>query len=768
MDMTDNIAIAQARAAWAAGKKAECQAISERLLGSTQDPATRAAAWQLLGVVAYDAKDWQRARDGFEQARLCTPHDSHVLNNLSMSWQALGDLVQACQWLEQAVALRPQWPEGLLRCAKLCFQTRQWAGALRHVHALLADQPRHLEAGQLLVQTLCQAGQMEQALKAGEHLLKLHPTHQRLWLLQALLYQQVDRMPEALKAYEQAAALGEFDESACLNQGLVLRHLRRWDEAERCYRKALAIRPDFAEAYNNLGVLLKETRRYEEAIGVLREALRLRPDLAQAHHNLGFSYWRCKDHGRSLEHFRRAMALAPDGIEFLLGDLLLNQMMVCDWRDLPQQHQRLRAGLQAGQSVCTPGTVVSLVDEPDLHLQAARTYAQLKLPKPEVAVTAFAPPGPKIRIGYYSADLHNHATAYLMASLFELHDRDRFELHAFSFGPERQDEMRQRLRQAFDHFHEVSDLSDEALAALSRDLGIDIAVDLKGYTQDGRPGLMAYRCAPVQAQYIGFPGSMGAPWVDYAIGDAVVLPAGVEPDWSEQLVRLPGSYQVNDPQRRIAPREFTRAELGLPEQGFVFACFNNNYKITPDRFAVWMRLLSRCEGSVLWLLADNPLARHHLRAHAQAAGVDPNRLVFAGHMPLPEHLARQRCADLFLDTAPYNAHTTASDALWAGLPVLTCPGRSFASRVAASLLHAVGLPELIAPDMAHYEAMAQHFWAQPDDLLVLRQRLREQTPQAPLFDAQAFARHLERAYETMHARRCAGLPPAAIDLSASA
>lgn len=766
--MAEDTEIEQARAAWTAGDLARCQALCESLLAHAAHLPTRAAACQLLGVMAYGRQAWAVARDYFEQARQCAPHDSHVLNNLSMSWQALGDRQQACAWLEQAVALRPQWPEGLLRCARLCFQNRNWGRAMAHAQSLLALDPGHLEAGQLLMQALFQAGHVDRAVAAGEQLLNMHPGQQRLWLLQALFLQQSGHMQASLMAYEQAHQLGPVDESTYLNQGLVLRHMRRWDEAERCYRQALAIRPDFAEAYNNLGVLYKETRHYDEAIKVLREALRLRPDLAQAHHNLGFSYWRRKDYAVSLSHFRQAMALEPEQIEFLVGDLLLNQMMVCDWQDLPQQHQRLREGLQAGKAVCTPGTVVSLVDDPGLHLQSARTYARLKLPPPKVAATDFAPPGRKIRVGYFSADLHNHATAYLMASLFELHDRERFEWHAFSFGPDLEDAMRLRLRKGFDHFHEVADRSDEDLAAFSRQLGIDIAVDLKGYTQDGRPGLMAYRCAPVQAQYIGFPGSMGVPWVDYAIGDAVVLPAGVEQDWSEQLVRLPGSYQVNDPQRRIAPREFTRAELGLPEQGFVFACFNNNYKITPDRFAVWMRLLSRCEGSVLWLLADNPLARQHLRAHAKAAGVDPQRLVFASHMPLPEHLARHRCADLFLDTAPYNAHTTASDALWAGLPVLTCPGHSFASRVAASLLHAVGLPELIATDMADYEAMALRLWQQPDALRALRQRLVQTTPQAPLFDAKRFARHLEQAYAIMHARRCAGLPPAPIDLAQAA
>ena len=766
--MTDNATIAAARAAWVAGDKAKCQTLSEGLLATQTEPNVQAAAWQLLGVMAHDRGDWAHARDAFAQAHRLSPQDGHVLNNLSLSWQALGDLHQAYEFLEQAVALRPAWTAGRLRCAKLAMHLHRTERAVHHLQRLHAQKPLDLQVQELLQQAIFNAGDLPGVIALGRRLLAAHPGTTALWTLHALALQQSGQFADALHAYRQAASMGRLDANALLNQGLLLKLMRRWDEAEASYRQALVLKPDFAEAYNNLGALYKEQLRHAEATQALQEALRLRPDMAQAHHNLGFSYWRRKDFSLSLQHFRRAFELEPTRIEFLAGDLLLNQMMVCDWRDLTALHDRLRLGLQAGQAVCTPGTVVSLIDDPSLHLQAARTYAQLKLPPAQVAVTDFVKPGPKIRIGYFSADLHNHATAYLMASLFELHDRARFEVHAFSYGPSSQDDMRQRLRQAFDCFHEVVDLSDEALARRSRALGMDIAVDLKGYTQDGRPGLMAYRCAPVQVQFIGFPGSMGVPWIDYAIGDAVVMPPGVDTDWSENLVRLPGSYQVNDPKRIIANRPFTRSELGLPERGFVFACLNNNYKITPDVFALWMRLLKRCHGSVLWLLADNPLARHHLQAHASEAGVDPDRLVFASRMPLAEHLARQRCADLFLDTYPCNAHTTASDALWAGLPVLTCPGHSFASRVAASLLHAVGLPELIATDMADYEAMALRLWQQPDALRALRQRLVQTTPQAPLFDAKRFARHLEQAYAIMHARRCAGLPPAPIDLAQAA
>jgi predicted O-linked N-acetylglucosamine transferase (SPINDLY family) len=368
-------------------------------------------------------------------------------------------------------------------------------------------------------------------------------------------------------------------------------------------------------------------------------------------------------------------------------------------------------------------------------------------------------------VAYLSADFHDHATAYLMAEFFERHDSTRFETIAISFGPDRQDGMRQRLRQAFGQFIDVRGHSDAEVAQLLRSLEVDIAVDLKGYTQDCRTGILARRCAPVQVNYLGFPGTMGAPYIDYIVGDATVTPPGCERFYTEHIVRLPHSYQVNDRQRAIAAQTPTRQQQGLPDEGFVFACFNNNYKITPEVFGIWMRLLAQVQGSVLWLLADNDAAPAHLRSEAAARGIDSRRLVFAPRAPLPEHLARHRLADLFLDTLPYNAHTTASDALWAGLPVLTCLGASFAGRVAASLLRAAGLPELVATSLADYEALAFALATTPGRLAALRARLERSRLECPLFDTAAFVRSMERAYEEMVRRARAGETHRGLDFS---
>jgi predicted O-linked N-acetylglucosamine transferase (SPINDLY family) len=365
----------------------------------------------------------------------------------------------------------------------------------------------------------------------------------------------------------------------------------------------------------------------------------------------------------------------------------------------------------------------------------------------------------RIRIGYFSADFRSHATSYLLAELLELHDRERFEVSAFSFGPSSPDPMRQRVESACDRFVDVRGSSDQEVAELARKMEIDIAIDLMGFTHLCRPGIFALRAAPVQVSYLGYPGTMGVPYMDYLIADSTVIPEGDEAGYQEKIIRLPDCYQVNDRKRSIADGAFAREDLGLPREGFVFCCFNNSCKITPRAFDVWMRILERVEGSVLWLLEDNAAASRNLRQEAERRHLSANRLVFAERMPAPAHLARHRAADLFLDTFPYNAHTTASDALWAGLPLLTCLGNTFAGRVAASLLTAVNLPELVAATPKEYEEKAVELAADPRRIDELKSRLVEQRSTATLFDTPRFARYLEAALQIIHERQLAGLPP---------
>jgi predicted O-linked N-acetylglucosamine transferase (SPINDLY family) len=451
--------------------------------------------------------------------------------------------------------------------------------------------------------------------------------------------------------------------------------------------------------------------------------------------------------------------LKPD-CEFLLGVWLQAKMRICDWSDLGTKIAQLVAKVERGEKIATPLSSILLSSSPVLQRRVAEIWIQASAPSNNMLPKIIKRPRrDKIHIGYFSGDFHNHATSWLMAELLEKHHRSQFEVTAFSFGPDEKDEMRDRLAKAFHKFLDVRNNSDEEIATLARKLDIDIAVDLKGFTTDARTGIFAFRAAPIQVNYLGYPGTMAAEYIDYLIGDLTLVPGFQQKYYSEKIAYLPDSYQANDTKRQIADKVFTRAELGLPQDGFIFCCFNNNYKITPDVFDYWMKIIRQVGGSVLWLLEDNTTAAINLRKEAVRRGIAADRLVFAPRMPLPEHLARHRAADLFLDTLPCNAHTTASDALWAGLPVLTRIGETFAGRVAASLLNAIGLPELITSTPQAYEELAIELAINSDRLAYIKRKLTNNPLNAALFDINRFTRNIESAYVAMYERYQSDLPP---------
>jgi protein O-GlcNAc transferase len=412
------------------------------------------------------------------------------------------------------------------------------------------------------------------------------------------------------------------------------------------------------------------------------------------------------------------------------------------------------------KSIITPFTLFGYCSDASLHLKCARAFVDHQLPVfPQPLCNGRIYQHERVRIAYLSADFNWHATAYLMAELFELHDRTRFEVLGVSFGVDDKSNMRSRLIKSFDQFHDVRFKTDSDVAKMLNELEVDIAVDLKGHTGDSRPAILAYRPAPIQVNYLGYPGTMAGDFIDYVIADKIVLPFDQEAFYTEKIVHLPDCYQVNDSKRRISTHTPMRWEAGLQNEGFVFCCFNNSFKITAPMFDVWMRLLKAVESSVLWLLADNAGAAPNLRKEAAARGVDPARLVFAVRVPPEDHLARHRLADIFLDTLPCDAHTTASDALWAGLPLITCRGETFAARVAASLLNAVGLSELVTNSLDEYESLALQLARDKKTLSAIRAKLAANRDTCPLFDTNRFRRHIEAAYKTMWERYLRGEPP---------
>ena len=610
-----------------------------------------------------------------------------------------------------------------------------------------------------------QKGELAQAKAAYEQVLKTQPKHfDALHLLGLIAFQTRDPFL-AEELIRRAIKINPNVASVHYNQGAMLQKLKRLDEALASYDKAIALKPDYADAFYNRGNALQELKRTDDALASYDKAIALKPDYAEAFLNRGNALREIKRLDDALASYDKAIVLKPD-YDFLYGTKLLTQMQLCDWSDLSIQLNELEALIENEQKVTSPFAVLGLVDNLDVQLKASRIYVNEKYPASSFSgKLKIQPENGKIRIGYYSADFHNHATSFLMAELFEAHDTQRFEIFGFSFGPDKQDEMRSRVSRGFDHFFDVTKKTDREISQMSRDLDIDIAVDLKGLTKDSRMGIFAERPAPIQINYLGYPGTSAAPYFDYLVADKTLIPQESQQHYSEKVIYMPHSYQVNDSKRKISPKLFTRQDLGLPESGFVFCCFNNNYKIRSVTFDAWMRVLKEVSGSVLWLLEDNPTAAKNLRKEAAAREVDPARLVFAPPMRLDEHLARHRYADLFIDTLPYNAHTTASDALWAGLPVLTQLGQSFAARVAASLLNAMDLPELITKTQEEYESRAIELANDPLQLTQIKTKLEQDRETSTLFNGQLFARHIEAAYAEIHRRHLNGEKPDHIDVA---
>ena len=742
-------AFGQAFALHRAGRFVEAETLYRRILAIQPDHFD---SLHLLGVCYHQRGEHAQALRQIDAALKLNPDSASAHSNHGATLRELKRLDEALACYEKALALKPDHAEALYNRGNALRDLHRFVEAVASYDRALVLSPDHADALYNRARALAKLVRYEEAVASYEQALARKSDHAEAFNNRGIALAELKRFDEALASFSDALALKPDYIDALNNRGNVLREFRRFNEALASFDQALTRKPDYSDAFNNRGIALAELKQFDAAVASFNRAIALKLDYAEAYHNRGNALRDLQQHETALQSYDRAIALKPD-FAFLYGMRLHTKMHLCDWRDVDAEFTQLAARIERSQKTSPPFPVLAVTGSLPLQRKAAEiwvqekcllSYALPKLPK--------YPKHDKIRVGYYSADYHNHATAYLMAELFERHDRAKFELIAFSYGPDSKDEMRQRLVAAFDQFIDVRAQSDKEVAQLARKLGVDIAVDLKGFTTDGRAGIFAERTAPIQVNYLGYPGTMGAEYIDYLIADKTLIPEESQPHYSEKIVYLPNSYQVNDAKRRISDKAFTRAELGLPSSGFVFCCFNNNYKITPGTFDGWMRILKRVEGSVLWLLEDSATAADNLRKEAVQRAVGAERLVFAKRMPLPEHLARHRVADLFLDTLPCNAHTTASDALWAGLPVLTCMGEAFASRVAASLLNAIDLPELITHTQEEYEALAVELATNPQRLAQIKQKLAQNRLTTPLFDTPLFTKHIEAAYTAMYER----------------
>ena len=709
------------------------------------------------GIVLQRLGQLDAAVTSFDVAIVLRPDYAEAHSNRGVALQEQGRLDEAVASFDRAIALRPDDAEAYSNRGTALEELGRLDEAVASFDRALALRPDYAEAHSNRGIVLRKMGRLEEALASYDKAIALKPDYAEAWSNRGNALIAIGRADSALASFDRAITLRPDYAEAYSNRGIALAALHQPDVALASYERAIAFKPDYAEAYSNRGIALQELGRLDAAVESYEQAIALKPDYADAHANRGVALSDLKRFKDALQSYSAALALRPD-YAFLPGAALHVRMQICDWTNFDTQSQALEREIASGHKASASFPVLSIFDSPLLHRLSAETWAAEKCPpNPALGpVPRVSVPREKIRVGYFSADFGAHPLSYLMAGVFEEHDRSRFEITGFSFGAGEPDAMTARVAAAMDTFIDVRRQSDLDVARLARSRGIDIAIDLGGYTHSSRPGIFAARAAPIQASYLGYLGTLGAPWMDYLLADDVIVPSEMREQYTEKIAYL-ASYQANDRKRAISDRPMTRAEFGLPDDGFVFCSFNATYKILPATFASWMRILRQVNGSVLFLLGDNAQAVDNLRREAARLGVAPERLVIARRLPPDEYIARYRVADLFLDTVPYNAGTTASDALWAGLPVLTLRGEAFPARVAASLLTAIGLPELITTSANDYERVAVELASDSAQLNALRQKLLANRLTTPLFDTVGFTRDLESMFARMVARSDAKL-----------
>ncbi|MBL0142263.1 MAG: tetratricopeptide repeat protein [Betaproteobacteria bacterium] len=748
--------LAAAAAVHQAGRLAEAADIYRQVLKAIPGQSD---ALHLLGLVSLQQGDAETAARLIGESVKQAADNANAHNNLGAALLQLGRIGEAQACFDRAIAANPGYPEAHNNRGNVLVRLGRFEDALasydRAMQLGLANSTLHYNRG-VALQNL---GRTPEALAACDAALALEPAyadahHNRGEALLAL-----GQAAAALDSYDHEIGLAEGRADAHRGRGTALMALGRLDEALAGFGRSLALDPQLPGARYGRAVALLKLARLDAALADCELAIEREPGNARLHFLHGVVLSELKRLDEARDACARAIAIDPE-VPFAYGHWLHLLMQLCDWNGIQDVIGTTLARVREGKQAADPFTLIATNATPADRLQCAQVFVEARFPAVPAPTRPAHRPHERLRLAYLSSDLQDHATAHLIAEVLERHDRSRFEVMALSFGPESVDPWRRRIESAVDRFHDVATQTDGAIADRLRDLEIDIAVDLKGYTAGARSGILARRPAPIQVNYLAYPGTMGAGYIDYLVADAVVIPPEHEACYTERIARLPHCYQPNLSNRPIADRTPSRAELGLPDDAFVFCCFNNAYKITPEVFDAWMRLLGAVPGSVLWLLEGPSTATTNLRREAQARGIAPERLVFAPRLAIADHLARHRAADLFLDTLHCNAHTTASDALWAGLPLVTVLGEAFPGRVAASLLRAAGLPELASGSLPEYEAMARRLACNPAELAAIRARLAATRTTNPLFDAQAYTRHLEAAYTTMWERHSRGLEPA--------
>lgn len=719
----------------------------------------------LKGLNSFHQGELHEARRLFEAALVLEPHGWQILLNLGVTLARLNLLEKARSTLDRCLNLNPESAEALYNRGNVFWNSGDLHGALADYEAALAIRFNHSATHNNRGLVLQELGSLEAAEQSFLQALAIDPENPRYVQNLARLFQILGKHREALNFFEHLLVKTPDNPDIYLDSAGSLIALGNYNDADTRLNKALALDPDSKPRfYFARGVILQKSDFLELAIPNYEKAIEFKFDFPEAHANLGIALCESGFYSRGIQHLSSALDLNPNLLS-AHGPLINFKNRICDWDGRAEALSRVEKIIQDQNQAISPFILSTIEVDPKMILKSAQLHWKtlgLSIEKSYPIQQKLIKK--KIHLGFFSSDLHQHPTGQLIAELIEELDRTKFNVIGFSYGPAKKDDMKMRLEKAFDEFFEVKSFSSQEIAEKARELGIDIAIDLNGFTKNNRLDIFAQRAAPLQVGYLGYPGTTGAPWMDYLIADKVIIPTEYRDYYSEKIIYMPDTYQPNDSNRKVSERNFTRSELGLPENDFIFCCFNNNYKISPMMFDIWMNILKSVESSVLWLLKSDELSRENLQREASLKSIDPNRLIFAERLKPEEHLARQAHADLFLDTYPYGAHTTASEALWMELPIVTLVGQSFSSRVAASLLTAIGVPELITKSVSEYSQLAISLANDKQLFSQFKERIRIGKMESKLFNSKRYTEAFEEAMVLIHRRSRDLKPPTDIDL----
>tara|TARA_Y100001935_G_scaffold221401_1_gene195619 strand:+ start:482 stop:2650 length:2169 start_codon:yes stop_codon:yes gene_type:complete len=667
-------------------------------------------AINLLAAISFQNKSFSKSIELFKKACKINPNKADLYNNLSIAYMQEKNFKEAIWSWDEATKLKPNFFQAYFGKGNAYSDLKDYSNAINNFKKAIEINKNYKEAYNNL----------------------------------GTLYANLKDYKNALIIFKKAVLIKPVHFNEFNNLGNVYYELNKYKDSIENYNLAIKINPDFALTYYNKAKALQKVNFIEESIINYEKAISLNKNFSEAYQNLGNIYMDLKILDKSIYNHKKALKINP-GIKFLLGTIIQSKYGMCDWDNFEYESKFLEKEILGGKKSASPFSTLLIYDSPSLQLKSSNIFLESEFQASNWTKKEKVR-NKKIRVAYYSSDFHNHATMYLMANLFELHDKSKFEIYAFSFGPDDNSQIRKRVIKTFDKFIDVKQKTIKEIVEISRNENIDIAVDLKGFTKDNRFELFIKRCAPIQISYLGFPGTTGSNCIDYIVADKIVIPDQNKKYYSENIIYLPNSYQVNDATLSISEKNFTRKEFGLPENSFVYSCFNNTYKILPEMFYTWCKILDKVKNSVLWLLADNDIAKTNLKKILVSKGIDQNRLIFASRMKHSEHLARLKLADLFLDTFPCNAHTTASDSIRSCLPIITLRGKSFASRVTSSLLSSVGLDKLITDTKQVYEELAIKIAMDNNYLSLIKNELKNNIKTKPLLNTSIFTKNLERAY----------------------